>query len=99
MAILELSFNRRKLYVTFVIHEQAMMTIQEQIQHDVALISENSYLQTQLFDFLKLLKANMPLKRNVDKVLAHAGDIDDEAAQEVTQIINEEFNKIDGEWH
>lgn len=75
------------------------MTIQEQIQNDVNLISENSILQTQLFDFLKLLKANMPLRRNVDQVLSHAGVIDDEAANEVTQIINDEFGKIDGEWH
>ncbi|WP_184176110.1 hypothetical protein [Rhabdobacter roseus] len=75
------------------------MTIQEQIQRDVALISENSYLQTQLYDFLRLLKANMPRKSNVDEVLALAGTIDNEDTQEITQIINEEFNKIDGDWN
>ena len=75
------------------------MSIQEQIQLDVAMISENSRLQTQLFDFLKLLKANMPLRRNVDNVLSHAGSIDNDTAREITQIVNEEFGKIDGEWH
>ncbi|TLV02260.1 hypothetical protein [Dyadobacter luticola] len=75
------------------------MTIQEQIQNDVELISENSSLQTQLFDFLKLLKANMPVRSNVDQVLSHAGTIDNDAAREITQIINDEFGKIDGEWH
>ena len=75
------------------------MTIQEQIQRDVALISENSYLQTQLYDFLRLLKANMPRKKNVDDVLALAGTIDQEDAQEITQIIHEEFSKIDGDWN
>jgi len=74
------------------------MTIQEQIQQDVALVSENSSLQTQLYEFLKLLKANMPAKRNIEKVLAHAGVIDNATAQEITRIINEEYNKIDGEW-
>jgi len=75
------------------------MSIQEQIQLDVAMISENSRLQTQLFDFLKLLKANMPLRRNIDHVLSHAGSIDNDTAREITQIVNEEFGKIDGEWH
>ena len=75
------------------------MSIQEQIQLDVAMISENSRLQTQLFDFLKLLKANMPIRHNVDKVLSHAGSIDNDTAREITQIVNEEFGKIDGEWH
>ena len=75
------------------------MTIQEQIRLDVALVSESSNLQSQLFDFLKLLKANMPMRRNVEKVLAHAGTIDDEAAAEVKKVIDEEFGKIDGEWH
>lgn len=75
------------------------MTIQEHIQRDVALVSENSYLQTQLYDFLKLLKANMPRNRNVEDVLAFAGTIDDTDAVEITQIIQEEFSKIDGDWH
>ena len=75
------------------------MTIQEQIQQDVNLVSENSILQTQLFDFLKLLKANMPLHRNVEQVLSHAGVIDHVAASEVTKIVNDEFGQIDGEWH
>ncbi|MCE6991007.1 hypothetical protein [Dyadobacter sp. CY323] len=76
-----------------------LMTIQEQIQQDVNLVSENSILQTQLFDFLKLLKANLPFRRNVQQVLSHAGVIDDAAASEVTKIINDEFGQIDGEWH
>lgn len=75
------------------------MNIQEQIQLDVAVISENSHLQSQLFDFLKLLKANMPLRRNVEKVLSHAGSLDNETAQEITKIVNEDFGKIDIEWH
>jgi hypothetical protein len=75
------------------------MSIQEQIQLDVDAISENSHLQSQLFDFLKLLKATLPFRRNVDVVLSHAGNLDDDSAQEITQLVNEEFGKIDNEWH
>ena len=75
------------------------MSIQEQIQQDVAVISENSHLQTQLFDFLQLLKANMPLRHNVDKVLSHAGSLDNDTAQEITKIVNDDFGQIDNEWH
>jgi hypothetical protein len=75
------------------------MTIQEQIQQDVALVSENSNLQAQLYDFLRLLKANLPRKRNVEDVLSLAGTIEDADAQEITRIINGEFSKIDGDWN
>jgi len=75
------------------------MSIQDQIQLDVNMISANSHLQTQLFDFLKLLKANMPLSHNLDKVLSHAGTLDNDSAEEITKIVNEDFGKIDSEWH
>ena len=73
------------------------MSIQEQIQLDVDAISENSLLQSQLFDFLKLLKATLPVRGNVGMVLSHAGNLDDASAKEITRLINEEFGKIDNE--
>lgn len=51
------------------------------------------------YNFLKLLKANIPGKRNVDEVLALAGTLDDTDAEEISQIIKEEFSKIDGDWN
>ncbi|MCF0062907.1 hypothetical protein MUK70_07970 [Dyadobacter chenwenxiniae] len=75
------------------------MTIQEQIEQDVAWVSRSSSMQAKLLDFLRSLKTQTAPKRNVERVLSHAGTIDNSAAVEVTQIINDEFGKIDGEWH
>ncbi|MCF0041133.1 hypothetical protein LXM24_13615 [Dyadobacter sp. CY399] len=75
------------------------MTIQEKIEQDVAWVSQSSSLQAKLLNFLQSLKVQSSSKRNVERVLSHAGTIEDSAANEVTKIINEEFGRIDGEWH
>ncbi|MCE7072857.1 hypothetical protein LZG74_21260 [Dyadobacter sp. CY327] len=75
------------------------MTIQEKIDKDVAWVSRSSSMQAKLLDFLQSLKIQTSPIRNVERVLSHAGTVDDSAANEVTQIINAEFGKIDGEWH
>ena len=74
------------------------MNTRQQIQHDVALISENKFLQSELANVLKDLRNKIQPTRNIDRVLAHAGRIDDKAAKEVTEIINTEFGKIDQNW-
>ncbi|WAC14085.1 hypothetical protein [Dyadobacter pollutisoli] len=74
------------------------MTIREQIRQDVAWAAKSNVTQSKLLHFLKNLKNNAPVERNVEKVLAQAGLIDDAAAKEVMQIVNAEFGKIDGEW-
>ena len=35
---------------------------------------------------------------NKDKVLAHAGFLSDEEAEEMRKLIDEEFSKVDGDW-
>jgi membrane-bound lytic murein transglycosylase MltF len=74
------------------------MTINEQIRQDVAWAAKSNLTQSKLLHFLKTLKNDAPVQRNVEKVLAQAGSIDDDSAREVTQIVNMEFGKIDGEW-
>ncbi|MCE7060618.1 hypothetical protein [Dyadobacter sp. CY343] len=75
------------------------MNIQQQIQRDIKLISENNLMQSQLFAFLQRLKVNLSAPGNIEQVLSHAGTIDNRSAEEVTQIINAEFGKIDSDWH
>ncbi|MET7258222.1 hypothetical protein ACWKW6_27615 [Dyadobacter jiangsuensis] len=75
------------------------MTIHEQIVQDVETVTQDTLLRLKLFDFLQFLKATLPQQPNRDKILSHAGTIDDNEAKEVLRIIHDEFNRIDGEWH
>ncbi len=75
------------------------MTIQEQIIQDVATVTQSAGLKSQLYDYLQSLKSNRPQQPNKDAVLSYAGTIRNDEAQEVLKIINEEFGKVDGEWH
>lgn len=75
------------------------MTIQDQIEQDVATVTENAGLRSQLFDFLQSLKTTLPQQSNREKNLSHAGVVQDDEAQEMLKIVREEFGKVDGEWH
>ena len=75
------------------------MTIQEQIIEDVATVTESTGLKSQLYDYLQSLKSNALLQPNKDEVLAYAGTIQNDEAEEMLKIIDDEFGNIDGEWH
>ncbi|QRQ99886.1 hypothetical protein [Dyadobacter sandarakinus] len=75
------------------------MTIQDRIQQDLALISQDEAMQPQLLHLLQTLKLNTTSQSNRDKVLAHAGTVGNQEAAEVAGIINDAFGGIDGEWH
>ncbi len=75
------------------------MTIQEQIIQDVATVTESAGLKSQLYDYLQSLKSNALLQRNKDEVLAYAGTIQKDEAEEMLKIIDDEFGNVDGEWH
>lgn len=52
----------------------------------------------QIFDFLRLIRRNISKpKSNGAAVLALAGSISNEDAEEIQNIIDQEFNKIEGE--
>jgi len=75
------------------------MSIQQQIIKDVAAVTESADLKSQLYDYLQSLKSNTPQQPNKDKVLSFAGTIPDDEAEEMLKIIDDEFGKVDGEWH
>lgn len=75
------------------------MTIQEQIIRDVATVTKSADLKSQLYDYLQSLKSNNPQLPNKDEVFSFAGTIPNEEAEEMLKIIDDEFGKVDGEWH
>lgn len=75
------------------------MTIQEQIRRDVATVTKSADLKSQLYDYLQSLKSNNPQLPNKDEVLSFAGTIPNDEAEEMLKIIDDEFGKVDGEWH
>jgi hypothetical protein len=75
------------------------MTIQEQLHHDVDLTSADPIAQKKALSFFANLKKQQPNRGNMQAVLALAGTLDNESAQEISELINNEFGKNDGEWH
>jgi len=75
------------------------MTIQEQIAKDVAIVTQSADLKSQLYDYLQSLKSDVQLQPNKHKVLSYAGTVQNDEASEVLKIINDEFGKVDNEWH
>lgn len=75
-----------------------MILIQEQILADIRGISD-PLLLNQLYSYLQLVKKNIPKNRgNVKRVLQFAGIMNDKEAAEMTNLINKEFNHIEGDW-
>ncbi|WP_439555290.1 hypothetical protein [Dyadobacter sp.] len=74
------------------------MNLKQQIKQDVALLSERAETRSELLNFLQNMKMKMDTEGNLEQVLAHAGSIDDLAANEMAEIISIEFGKIDAEW-
>lgn len=74
------------------------MSIREQILSDIQAIQHPQLLH-QIYDYLQIIKktdANLTANRN--SVLEYVGIINDADATEMLQIIDAEFNQIEGEW-
>ncbi len=75
------------------------MTLKDQILLDLSTI-KNPYLLNQIFDFIQLQKKMYATAQESNKndVLQFAGVIDDKEAENLSNIIDEEFNQIEGGW-
>ena len=75
------------------------MTLKDKILMDLSGI-KNPSLLNQIFEFIQLVKDNYSsnTEGNKEMVLNFAGEISDEDADKINEIINQEFNKIEGDW-
>ncbi|MEL6193854.1 MAG: hypothetical protein AAFR66_17460 [Bacteroidota bacterium] len=77
-----------------------MLNLREKILSELKTV-DNPRLLGQIFDFLQILKqngSNSPSGSNRESVIALAGSIPKQDGLEMQQIIDQEFNKIEGEW-
>jgi len=74
------------------------MTIKDQILVDLEKI-QNLRILYQILEYLRLIRKSIEEgKGNIDEVLAFAGSLPEEAAQEIRQDLENQFNEIEGEW-
>ncbi len=75
------------------------MTVREQILKTVA-TTEDSQLLQDLLAFLESRQRDpsQPLRGSYEAISRHKGTLSKEDADEMTDIINREFNNIEGEW-
>lgn len=74
------------------------MTIRERLSKDINRI-QNPILLNRILEFIHLISPkNSSSKGNVNQLMKYAGSLPDEDAKEMRKIIDEEFNKIEGEW-
>lgn len=71
------------------------MTVKEQLIAEIEDI-DNPITLVQLFEIMQLIKQNIPKNNNV--LSKFSGCLNDEDAQELRNIISNEFNTIEGEW-
>lgn len=73
------------------------MTVKQQLIAEIEDI-DNPIALAQLFEIIQLVKQNLSKNQSNRLLLQFAGCLDDEEAQEMRDIIADEFNKIEGEW-
>ena len=74
------------------------MTIKEKIVLDIEEM-ENPSLLNQIQEFITLIKRNVPQNnKNIEEVLSFSGVISDTEALELHNIVDQEFNNIEGDW-
>jgi len=75
------------------------MTLKDKILLDLTTI-KNPYLLNQIFEFIQLQKKmySTVQESNKNEVFQFAGVIDDKSAENISNIIDTEFNRIEGEW-
>jgi len=84
--------------LTLITEIQSIMTIKENILKDIDSIV-NPMLLNQIFDYLQILKQSDSLKiSNKELLEQHAGSLSDKEATTISNVIDREFNNIEGEW-
>ena len=74
------------------------MTMKENILSDINSIG-NPALLNQVYEYLQLLKVSKSLKiKNQAEIVKLAGSLSSKDAAEISAIINDEFNEIEGDW-
>lgn len=74
------------------------MSIKQLIVADIEQI-DDPLLLNQLLGYLQIMKrAAAQMNSNRELLLACAGSISDETADELQKTVREEFSKIEGEW-
>lgn len=74
------------------------MTVREKLVLDIKAI-ENPSILNQIQEFIALIKRNMPQSdSNIEMVLSNSGMISDSEATELHDLIDKEFNNIEGDW-
>jgi hypothetical protein len=71
------------------------MTVKEQLIAEIEDI-DNPITLVQLFEIMQLIKQN--ITKNNTLLSRFAGCLSDEDAQEMRNIVSNEFNTIEGEW-
>jgi len=81
------------------VNNYTYMTLKDKILTDLSGI-KNPNLLNQIFEFIQLIKEDYASNQesNKEMVLNFAGEISDEEGKKINEIINEEFNKIEGDW-
>ena len=72
------------------------MTLQESILREVRELDDPEQLR-QLSEYLNGLK-KQPFKSNKEEIMQLAGLLSNEEAEQLKRIIDQEFNRIEGEW-
>jgi len=72
------------------------MTLKQRLLADVQDI-QHPWLLQQLYQFVQLLKRTEP-RSNREAVLAFAGTLSDEEAEEMRSAVKEAFDYVEGEW-
>lgn len=70
--------------------KQQLIAKIEHIDNPIALV--------QLFEIMQLMQYNLPHLKDNAIISQFAGCLNDTDAQEMRNIINHEFNQIEGEW-
>jgi len=74
------------------------MILKQQLIAEIETI-DNPTTLSQLFEILQLVKQNIQIQpKQKNPVMQFAGCLNDDDAQAMRTTINNEFNKIEGEW-
>jgi len=73
------------------------MTVKQQLIAEIEDI-DNPVALVQLFEIIQLVKQNMTKTKSNHLLSQFAGCLNDSDAQEMRNIITNEFNKLEGEW-
>lgn len=75
----------------------SVLQIRSQILSSLESVS-NPQILMEVLDFVKKIKAFDNYPSNKESVMSFAGVISDTEAEEMINIVQEEFNDIEGEW-